>query len=208
MPDPSLPVRPGPEPVEGGRAATAQSKGPRRALFLDRDGTIIVDVGYPRDPARVELLPGAAAALAALAPHVALVIVSNQSGLARGLISPSEAAAVHARVAELLAAAGAPLAGAWYCPHGPDDGCACRKPAPGLLHQAAAALDVDLASSIIVGDKPSDVAAGRAAGCHAALLFAEPTATPVALAAADVIGWAEAGPRLAALLGVAGRDSV
>ncbi len=203
MPDPLLPVR----PERSGRAATAQSKGPRRALFLDRDGTIIVDVGYPRDPARVELVPGAAEALAALAPPAALGLVSNQSGLARGLITPAEAAAVHARVAELLAAVGAPLAGAWYCPHGPADGCACRKPAPGLLLQAAAALDLDLAASIIVGDKPSDVAAGHAAGCHAALLFAEPTAAPDERAAADVVGWAEAGPRLAALLGGMGQDS-
>ena len=180
---------------------------PRRALFLDRDGTIIVDVGYPRDPAKVALLPGAAEALAALAPLVALVIVSNQSGLARGVIAPAEAAAVHARVAELLAAAGAPLAGAWYCPHGPDDRCACRKPAPGLLLEAAAALDLDLAASVIVGDKPSDVAAGHAAGCRAALLFAGADAPPSALAAADVVGWDEAGPRLAALLGIVRQDT-
>lgn len=178
--------------------------GGRPALFLDRDGTIIVDVGYPRDPARVELLPGAAAALAALAPHAALVIVSNQSGLARGRITPAEAAAVHARVVALLAAAGVTLAGAHYCPHGPDDGCRCRKPAPGLLVDAAAALGLDLAASIVIGDKPSDVGAGHAAGCRAGLLFAAADAPAAARAAADVVGWAEAGPRLAALFAAPG----
>ena len=177
-----------------------RSPGRRPALFLDRDGTIMVDVGYPRDPARVELLPGAAAALAALAPHAALVIISNQSGLARGRITPAEAAAVHARLIELLAAAGVAIAGAYYCPHGPDHGCRCRKPAPGLLLDAAADLDLDLAASIVIGDKPSDVAAGRAAGCTAALLFAAADAPAEARAAAAVVGWSEAGPRLAALL--------
>ncbi len=177
---------------------SAESKG--RALFLDRDGTIIVDVGYPRDPAQVALLPGAAEALAALAPHAALVIVSNQSGLARGLITPAEAAAVHARVALLLADAGVAVAGAFYCPHGPDDGCRCRKPAAGLLLDAAAAHDLDLAASIVVGDKPSDVAAGAAAGCRAGLLFAAADAPPEARAAADVVGWPAAAARLLALL--------
>ncbi len=172
------------------------------ALFLDRDGTLIVDVGYPRDPARVTLLPGAAAALAALAPHAALVIVSNQSGLARGRITPAEAAAVHARVVDLLAAAGVPIAGSFYCPHGPDDGCRCRKPAAGLLLAAAAALDLDLASSIVVGDKPSDVAAGRAAGCAVGLLFAAAAAPAAARDVADVVGWDQAGRELATLFGV------
>lgn len=189
--------------------ASAESKGSRRpALFLDRDGTIIVDVGYPRDPARVELLPGAAEALAALAPHAALVIVSNQSGLARGKFTAAEAAAVHARVVEVLAAAGVTLAGSFYCPHGPDDGCRCRKPAPGLLLEAAAALELDLSASIVIGDKPSDVAAGRAAGCRAGLLFAPADAPAEARAAADVVGWPAAAGRLATLLGLRAPDDV
>lgn len=144
---------------------TAPAAG-RRALLIDRDGTLIVDVGYPRDPARVELLPGALAALVELQRSFALVIISNQSGLGRGLFSEAEARAVHDRVIELFARGGVEFAGAYYCPHAPEAGCACRKPAPGLLVDAARELGLDLARSIMVGDKPSDVAAGVAAGCH------------------------------------------
>lgn len=159
----------------------------KRALFLDRDGTLIVDVGYPRDPAEVELLPGAAAALRELPPDVELVIVSNQSGLARGLISAAQADAVAARVMARFAAEGVLFAAAYVCPHGPDDGCRCRKPAPGMLLDAARDLGLDLAASVMIGDKPSDVAAGLAAGCRASLQFA---------------GWAEDGPRIASLFGL------
>jgi histidinol-phosphate phosphatase family protein len=141
----------------------------RRALFLDRDGTLIVDVGYPRDPARVEVLPGAIEALRALQRDRALVIVSNQSGLGRGLITPAEAAAVAARVREVFATEGIAFAGVYHCPHAPEAGCACRKPRPGMLEQAARELDLDLAGSTIVGDKPSDLAAGHAVGARGVL---------------------------------------
>jgi D-glycero-D-manno-heptose 1,7-bisphosphate phosphatase len=139
-----------------------------RALFLDRDGTLIVDTSYPRDPALVEVLPGAVEALGrAQRAGLRLVIVSNQSGVARGLISPAEAAAVQNRVVEVFAREGVSFDGSYFCFHGPDDGCACRKPLPGLLLRAAAELDLDLARSMMVGDKVSDVEAGRAAGCSA-----------------------------------------
>lgn len=143
----------------------------RRALFLDRDGTLIVDVGYPRDPALVEPLPGAIDALRALQASCALVIISNQSGIARGTITEAEAQAVHARVIAVFAQGGVTFAGAYYCPHAPDAGCRCRKPAPGLLQDAAAELDLDLAASVMIGDKPSDLEAGRAAGCATVLRF-------------------------------------
>ena len=143
----------------------------RRAVFLDRDGTIIVDRGYLADPDGVALLPGAVTALRTLrARGYALVVVSNQSGIARGLIRPDEHARVAARVVELLASEGVPLDAAYYCPHGPDDGCACRKPAPGMLRQAAEAHCIDLTASLMVGDKASDLEAGRAAGCKTAFL--------------------------------------
>ncbi|MBA3541531.1 MAG: HAD family hydrolase [Deltaproteobacteria bacterium] len=142
-----------------------------RALFLDRDGTLIVDVGYPRDPAEVALLPGAADTLRSLANDWTLVIVSNQSGIARGLITPEQANAVHDRVLAAFAAEGVAFAGVYYCPHAPDAGCACRKPAPGLLLDAARELDLDLAASIMIGDKISDVAAGVAAGCGQSIRF-------------------------------------
>jgi len=142
-----------------------------RALFLDRDGTLIVDVGYPRDPALVEPLPGAIDALRELQRTWKLVIISNQSGLARGRITEAEARAVHARVVELFAAGGVTFAGAYYCPHAPDAGCRCRKPAPGLLLDAAAELGLDLTTSAMVGDKPSDLEAGRAAGVPRLIRF-------------------------------------
>jgi len=141
------------------------------ALFLDRDGTLIVDTGYPRDPALVEVLPGAIEALRELQRDYALVIISSQSGIGRGLITEAEARAVHDRVIELFARGGVTFAGAYYCPHLPDAGCPCRKPAPGLLLDAARELGLDLAPSVMIGDKVSDVEAGRAAGCATLIRF-------------------------------------
>jgi len=138
---------------------------PRRALFLDRDGTLITDVGYPRDPDQVEIIAGAIEALRVLQRDWALVVISNQSGIGRGLITEAEARAVHERFLAQFAAAGVAFAGSYYCPHAPDAACRCRKPAPGLLHDAARDLDLDLAASVMIGDKPSDLEAGRAAGC-------------------------------------------
>ncbi|WP_394833825.1 HAD family hydrolase [Pendulispora rubella] len=138
----------------------------RRALFLDRDGTVIVDTGYPRDPRSVQLLDGAIAAMKeARDLGYALIVVSNQSGVARGIITPEQLASVHSRMVDLLAAEGVVLDGAYYCTHGPDDGCICRKPRPGLIVDAAREHQFDLAASLLVGDKASDVAAGEAAGC-------------------------------------------
>lgn len=173
---------------------------PRRALFLDRDGTLIADVGYPRDPSRVALLAGAAEALRPLSERLALVIVSNQSGIARGLIHPDEARAVHDRTVARFAEHGVTFAGAYYCPHGPDDGCACRKPQPGMLQAAAAELGLDVAGSIVIGDKPSDVELGHNAGCLAALRFADGDASADDRAHADVVGWNAAAARIASLL--------
>jgi D-glycero-D-manno-heptose 1,7-bisphosphate phosphatase len=141
---------------------------------LDRDGTIIVDRGYLADPDGVTLLPGAIDAMKALrAQGYALVVVSNQSGIARGLIREEEHAKVAARVVEVCAREGAPIDAAYYCPHGPDDGCSCRKPAPGMLLDAAREHGIDLTASLIVGDKASDLEAGRAAGCKTAYLGSE-----------------------------------
>jgi len=143
----------------------------RRALFLDRDGTLIVDVGYPKDAEQVELVGGAAEALRELQREWALVVVSNQSGIGRGLITEAQAAAVHQRFVAAFAAAGVRFAGFYYCPHAPEAGCACRKPAPGLVVDAARELELDLARSILIGDKPSDLEAGRAAGCQYVVRF-------------------------------------
>ena len=144
--------------------------GLRPAVFLDRDGTLVEDVGYPRDPEAVRLLDGAPEALAALRrAGFALVVVSNQSGIGRGLVTEEEAEAVHERFVRELRAHGVELDDARYCPHAPEDACACRKPEAGLLRDSARELGLDLERSFMVGDKPSDVEAGRAAGCRTVL---------------------------------------
>lgn len=158
----------------------------RRAAFLDRDGTLIEDAVYPRDPALVRLMPGAAEALDELRRQdYLLVLVSNQSGIGRGLITPDEAAAVHARFVECLRQRGVEMEAFYYCPHTPDDGCACRKPEPGMLLQAVTEWGIDPRRSFLVGDKLSDVEAGRRAGCATALL----TTTPTGAADIEAAGW-------------------
>jgi histidinol-phosphate phosphatase family protein len=137
----------------------------RIALLLDRDGTLMKDVGYPNDPDKVRLIPGAAAAIRELARHGFMpAVVSNQSGLARGRISPAQAAAVHQRFVELFLQESGLTLRCFYCPHGPDDGCECRKPRPGLLVDAVTSLGLEGLPAVMVGDKPSDVAAGQAIG--------------------------------------------
>jgi D-glycero-D-manno-heptose 1,7-bisphosphate phosphatase len=150
----------------------------RRCVFLDRDGVINEEVDYLHEPDRVVLVAGVADAIAALTrAGLAVVVVTNQAGIARGMYTERELAAVTARVGELLGQAGARLDGTYFCPHHPDAGlgayriaCRCRKPAPGMLEQAAAELGLDLARSAIVGDKATDLEAGRAAGCAAVLV--------------------------------------
>ncbi|MCB1015517.1 MAG: HAD-IIIA family hydrolase [Acidimicrobiales bacterium] len=166
-----------------------------RALLLDRDGTVIDDIGYPRDPALVRLRPEVEC-LGALRSDLGyrLVLVGNQSGVGRGLIRPDEAAAVQAEVERRLAAVGVGLDGAFFCFHRPDEGCACRKPRTGLLRQAAQTLGLELRHSVMVGDKESDVGAGRAAGC--ATVSYGPVAHPSADASferwSDVAAWLRA----------------
>jgi D-glycero-D-manno-heptose 1,7-bisphosphate phosphatase len=148
------------------------------AIFLDRDGTLTRDVCHAADPAALTLLPGAIEALAAFrAAGYRLVVVTNQSGVARGLFSVAEARATGLRLAALLQPAGIRLSGFYLCPHHPDGAvtdlavrCACRKPAPGLLLRAAADLDLDLSRSWTIGDMPSDVLAGEAAGTRTVLV--------------------------------------
>ncbi len=149
-----------------------------RAVFLDKDGTLIEDVPYNVDPARIRLMPRAAEGLRALdAAGYRLIVVSNQSGVARGYFEEAALAAVETRLRELLAEAGVPLAGFYYCPHHPEGSvpayaveCACRKPLPGLIERAAREHGIDLAASWLVGDILNDIEAGRAAGCRTVLL--------------------------------------
>jgi D-glycero-D-manno-heptose 1,7-bisphosphate phosphatase len=152
------------EDVEPGRAA----------VFFDRDGTLIYDREYMARPAQVELLPGAIELLDCLSGLGFLtVVVSNQSGVGRGLITPGQADAVHRRFTQLLADVGVVIDTALYCPHAPDVDCLCRKPQPGLLLQAAEEHNIDLSRSFMIGDKVSDCEAGLAAGCKSILFSAE-----------------------------------
>jgi histidinol-phosphate phosphatase family protein len=136
-------------------------------VLLDRDGTLIVDVPYNGDPARVVPVDGARAAVDRLrTAGVRLAVVSNQSGIGRGVLSAADVDAVNARVEDLLG----PL-GPWVvCPHAPDDDCACRKPRPGLVLEAAARLGVDPRRCAVIGDIGADVQAARAAGARAVLV--------------------------------------
>ncbi len=146
---------------------------PRRAVFLDRDGTVVDELGFLSDPARVRLVPRAAEGIARMnRAGLRVLIVTNQSGIARGMFDEGTLAAVHARIQALLAAEGARIDGFYHCPHHPDFGspCACRKPEPGLLLAAAREHGVDLASSWLVGDSPRDLEAARRAGVHGRIL--------------------------------------
>jgi D-glycero-D-manno-heptose 1,7-bisphosphate phosphatase len=140
------------------------------AVFLDRDGTLMREVEYCRDPARVELLPGVVEGLSRLRERgYKLVIITNQSGIGRGLMTTTEYEAVHARLMELL---GTDLIdGTYYCPdHHPDRASERRKPAPGMLLEAARDLGLDLGASFLIGDKISDLECARAAGARGVLV--------------------------------------
>lgn len=134
-------------------------------VFLDRDGTIIVEKHYLSDPALVELEKGAVEGLQRLKAHgLTLVVVSNQSGVGRGRFGLDAVHAVNARVAELLAQHGIDIAGWYMCPHAPDTPCQCRKPLTGLALQARDDLGLDLDGCFVVGDKRSDVELADAIG--------------------------------------------
>jgi len=144
-----------------------------KAVFLDRDGVINVEKGYLHRIEDLEFLPGAPEAIRLLKEAGFLVIVvTNQSGVARGYYSMEAVTLLHRHMADALAARGASV-DAWYvCPHHPEHGdeCSCRKPLPGMIEQAAADFRIDPARSYMIGDKSSDVAAGLAAGCRSLLV--------------------------------------
>jgi len=150
-------------------------KSKKTAIFLDRDGTVIYDVGYPKDPGEVQLLPGVVEALSKLQKYgFYLVIVSNQSGVGRDIITKEEAKQVHDKVISILNENGVRLDAAYYCPHLPEDMCQCRKPMPELLFRAAKEFDIDLVNSFMIGDKQIDIEAGKNAGCNTILLRVPP----------------------------------
>jgi histidinol-phosphate phosphatase family protein len=147
---------------------------PPGAILYDRDGTLIADVPYNGDPDRVRPLPGAGEALSlARRAGVPIAVVSNQSGIARGLISDAAVQAVNTRCEELLGRFDAWL----LCPHAPHEGCDCRKPAPGLVLRAARKLGVSVERCAVVGDIGADMQAATAAGARGILV---PTAETLA----------------------------
>ena len=175
----------------------------QKAIFLDRDGTINHYVGFLRNIDEFELLPGAAEAVALInASGYLAVVITNQPVIARGEVSEEELRQIHNKMETLLGLEGAYLDGIYVCPHHPEHGfagerpelkivCECRKPKPGLLLQAASDLNIDLASSWMIGDSESDLLAGRAAGCKVALLTREPQNMKADVACQSVLAFAQ-----------------
>ena len=169
---------------------------PQPALFLDRDGVINTEVEYLRHPSQLQLLPGAAQAIARVnAWHLPVIVVSNQAGIARGYFDEAQLAEIHRALDQLLwAQQHAHIDAYYFCPHHPTAGygpykvdCACRKPKPGLLLAAAAHHNLDLVKSYLVGDKASDIQAGQTAGCHTILVKTGYGAVEVAHARPDFV---------------------
>ena len=140
-------------------------------IFLDRDGTLNPDPGYINSPDQFELFPGVAEALGRLKLAGArLILVTNQSGIARGLLSRHNLDAIHRKLAHLLGQAGTTLDGIYFCPHHPDDGCGCRKPNRGMIDQAVRELGVDLERSYVIGDHLRDVELAKRVGARSVLV--------------------------------------
>lgn len=136
----------------------------RPAVFLDRDGTLIEDVGFLGDPNGVALLPTVTDALRLLAAHnYATIVISNQSGIARGLLDEAQVRSVNAEIVRRLDGDALAIDGWYWCPHY-CDGCECRKPEPGLLHRAVREHGLTLTGAAMIGDRGSDVELGRRVG--------------------------------------------
>jgi histidinol-phosphate phosphatase family protein len=137
-----------------------------RAVFIDKDGTLVENVPYNVDPDRIVLTDGAALGVRQLKAHgYRVIVVSNQPGVGLGRFAASALHAVEARLRDLV-----PIDGFYYCPHRPEAGCACRKPSPGMLLRAAREQGLRLSSCWMVGDILDDIEAGRSVGCRTVLL--------------------------------------
>lgn len=142
-----------------------------RAVFLDRDGVIIEDKGFISDPEDVVLIDGAPEAIGRMTSMgLKVVVLTNQSGIGRGLFLEEDYSRVTERMALLLGEGGASLDGVYHCPHAPWEGCDCRKPKPGLAFRASRDLGIDLPKSFVVGDKSSDMELARAIGAKGVLV--------------------------------------
>ncbi len=143
-----------------------------KAIFLDRDGTINVDVGYLHETDKLEFVDQTFEALALLRAHgYRLIVISNQSGIGRGYFGAQDVERLHAHMNGILQEHGAAIDAFYYCPHLEQDGCACRKPQPGLIRRAAAEWGIDLRCSYMVGDNEKDVMTAVNAGCKYGLVL-------------------------------------
>lgn len=175
------------------RALGSQTEG--RAVFLDRDGTLIEDVNFLREPSGIRIMPGAPEAIRLLREGgYRIIIVSNQSGVARGCFTEEKLVEINEKVQALFAEAGAAIDAVYYCPHLPEGiapeyaiDCLCRKPLPGMFFRAAADWNIELTDSFAIGDSERDVEAGRRAGCHTILVKPDPPERTVADALAPTI---------------------
>ena len=143
-------------------------------VILDRDGTVVVDRNYLGDPLGLEFMPGAVAGLRKLhAMGSKLVIITNQSGIGRGILTLEQVERVNAGLSMMMDTIGAPLTATYFCPHAPDGKCDCRKPSPGLLLQAAKEHHFDPATCVVIGDKGSDIELGKRVGAFTILVEGE-----------------------------------
>jgi D-glycero-D-manno-heptose 1,7-bisphosphate phosphatase len=150
----------------------AERRASKGAVFLDRDGTIGEEMGYVNHIDRFEVFPFAAAAIRQLnMAKIPVIVVTNQSGVARNIFPESLVHEVHKKMVAELAAGGAWIDGVYFCPHKSEDTCECRKPLPGLLHRAASEHELDLAASWVVGDRYADLEMGYAAGGRGILVM-------------------------------------
>ena len=158
---------------------TGNSENKLRAVFLDRDGVLNRDSpDFVKSVDELHLIPGTPSAVARLNKAGFLtIVISNQSGVARGLLTEETLDAMHRKLCADIQAAGGKITDVYYCPHLPDTGCPCRKPSPGMVEQAAEDYDVDLSRSFLIGDKIDDITCGASAGCKTILVLTGQTLT-------------------------------
>jgi len=145
-----------------------------RAVFLDRDGTMAKDVPYCSRPENFKLFPDTAKAIKLLSEYgFKVIVITNQSGIARGYFTEEALDKIHDKMQRMLAEEGTCVNGIYFCPHHPEDNCDCRKPKPKLILQAARDFDIDLKQSFVVGDLQTDIEMSKAVGCSTVLISRE-----------------------------------
>lgn len=140
------------------------------AIFLDRDGVIIVEKNFLKDPEEIEFYPGAIEALKAIGDEYIKIVISNQSGVARGYFTSADVEKINTHISSILKMSGISIDAWYFCPHGPDDNCQCRKPRPGMIMKAEEKFNINIPNSWIIGDKSTDIEAGKAAGINTILV--------------------------------------